>query len=143
MAPQIEGCRLCHAQWSHLCCCSAGSLARHLPSHGASGLSRSAAYHFLHEMGSVISRFGNAEGLSRVQLQSQEKLTTSSVSSAKRQPGCAVHCHSFHESCSSAGGSRVRVRLKTLDHMDPDLAAAEALASGKPDDIGSYFTVDR
>ena len=42
-----------------------------------------------------------------------------------------------------ADGSRVKVRLKTLDHLDHDLIAAEALASGKPDDIGSYFTVDR
>ncbi len=44
---------------------------------------------------------------------------------------------------TSAGGSRVSVRLKALDHMDPDMRAAEALASGQPEDIGSYFAGDR
>ncbi|CAL5220429.1 g2443 [Coccomyxa viridis] len=43
----------------------------------------------------------------------------------------------------SQGASRVKVRLKTFDHTDPDLAAAEALAAGQPEDIGSYFAVDR
>jgi len=42
-----------------------------------------------------------------------------------------------------AGGSRVKVRLKTWEQMDADFAAAEALASGKPGNIGSYFTGNR
>ena len=55
----------------------------------------------------------------------------------------AVRLSDLTYTAGFAGGSRVKVRLKTWEQMDADFAAAEALASGKPGNIGDYFTVNR